>query len=86
MDAGARDSLADVISKSLVKLATQPEGKVITVVEKYVLSFWFNLVACIDQMDIPRKIIGKCGCYVPFSPHFGSRILPKIFAISGGGP
>jgi len=27
MDAGARDSLADVISKSLVKLATQPEGK-----------------------------------------------------------
>ena len=29
MDAGARDSLADVISKSLVKLATQPEGKVI---------------------------------------------------------
>ena len=29
MDTGARDSLADVISKSLVKLATQPEGKVI---------------------------------------------------------
>ena len=29
MDTGARDSLADVISKSLTKLATQPEGKVI---------------------------------------------------------
>ena len=28
MDTGARDSLADVISRSLTKLATQPEGKV----------------------------------------------------------
>merc|ERR1712156_112825 len=27
MDTGARDSLADVISRSLTKLATQPEGK-----------------------------------------------------------
>ena len=48
MDAGARDSLADVISKSLVKLATQPEGKVIIVVEKICLDFWVNFVACFD--------------------------------------
>ena len=39
MDAGARDSLADVISKSLVKLATQPEGKVKIVVEKNMSKF-----------------------------------------------
>ena len=27
LDSGARDSLTDIISKSLSKLATQPEGK-----------------------------------------------------------
>ena len=68
MDAGARDSLADVISKSLVKLATQPEGKVIIVVEKICLDFWVNSVACFDLIDIPGENYRRMWLLCPVFP------------------